>query len=269
MKITAIVQARMTSTRLPGKVLKQVCGHSLLALQIERLRRAKLLDQIIVATTVNETDRPIVELCQQIGVPYYRGSEHDVLARYYDAATVFQADPIVRITADCPLIDPQIVDGVIQFFLDQQAKYDYVSNTLERHLPRGMDTEVFTFRALAEAYKKATIPYQREHVTPFIYENFRLFRLGSFKYTQLDLSKHRWTVDTAEDFQLIKMIIEALYPVNPEFNLQDILKLLAEHPDWMEINAKVKQKKLEGLNTRDIDEKSNFKKFSRFNGKGT
>ncbi|NEO63206.1 MAG: NTP transferase domain-containing protein, partial [Moorea sp. SIO4G2] len=163
MKLVIIVQARMTSTRLPGKVLKQVLGKPLLDYQIERLRRVKLADEIVIATTINQTDEPIVELCNSISIPYFRGSEEDVLARYYGAAVEHQADVVVRVTSDCPLIDPQVIDQVIQFYLDHQGEYDYVSNSLQRTYPRGMDTEVFSFAALDEAFHEASAQPDREH----------------------------------------------------------------------------------------------------------
>ncbi|MGD0153016.1 MAG: glycosyltransferase family protein [Thermacetogeniaceae bacterium] len=242
MKSAIVVQARMNSTRLPGKVLKTVLGKPLLEYQIERLRRVRLADGIIVATTINDGDQPIIDLCNRLSVHSYRGPEFDVLARYYGAAATFGADLIVRVTSDCPVIDPQVVDGVIAFYLDHRQQYDYVANTLARTYPRGMDTEAFSFRALSEAHSEATAEPDREHVTPFIYRNDRRYRLANVSYRE-DQSRHRWTVDTEDDFELIGRIIGALYPRQPEFSLEDILDLLAEHPDWPEINEHVEQKK--------------------------
>jgi spore coat polysaccharide biosynthesis protein SpsF len=241
MKIVIIVQARMTSTRLPGKVLIKVLNKPLLEYQIERLKRVKLADEILIATTINSTDLPIIELCDRLSVPYFIGSENDVLARYHGAAKEHHADVVVRITSDCPLIDPQVIDKVIQFYLDYRYKYDYVSNCLERSYPRGMDTEVFSFLALHQAFLEATEQPDREHVTPFIYMQPERYRLTQVVYSE-NQSLHRWTVDTADDFELIKRIIEALYPKFPKFTLEDCLDLLKQYPDWPLINAHVEQK---------------------------
>lgn len=241
MKTVIIVQARMTSTRLPGKVLKKVLGKSLLEYQVERLRRVKYADEIVIATTINETDQPIVDLCRHLSVPCFRGSEQDVLARYHGAAREHQAETTVRITSDCPLIDPQVIDRVIQFYLEHRPAYDYVSNSLERTYPRGMDTEVFSIKALNEAFAEATEQSDREHVTPFIHRQPDRYQLANVAHTE-NQSHHRWTVDTPEDFELVKNIINALYPANPLFNLQDCLNLLQKHPEWEKINVHVQQK---------------------------
>ncbi len=242
MSTAIIVQARMGSTRLPGKIMKKVLGKPLLEYQLERLLRVKQADQVIIATTDNGEEQPIVDLCQRLGVPYFRGPEHDVLARYYSAASQFGADVVVRITSDCPLIDPAVVDKVIGYYLAHQAEYDYVSNTFSnRTYPRGMDTEVFSFRALKEAHKEATDQAEREHVTLFIVWRPDRFRIKNLPYEK-DYSHYRWTVDTPEDFALIEKIITALYPVNPHFTLEDCLKLIEENPEWTKINAHIKQK---------------------------
>ena len=191
MKTVIIVQARMTSTRLPGKVLKRVLDKPLLEYQIERLRRAKLADKIVIATTVNDTDQPIIEMCNSLSVSYFLGSEEDVLSRYYGAAKEHYADVVVRVTSDCPLIDPQIIDKVINFYLENSDKYDYVSNCLKRTYPRGMDTEVFSFKALQEAFLSATAHPDREHVTPFIYRHPELYRVGDVAYSE-NQSSYRW-----------------------------------------------------------------------------
>jgi spore coat polysaccharide biosynthesis protein SpsF len=241
--VVAIIQARMGSTRLPGKVLKTVLGKPLIAYQIERLKRCKWIDKLVVATTTKEPDSAIVELCQQLNVDVFRGSESDVLERYYQAACHYQADVVVRLTADCPLIDPEIVDQVIMTYLDHYPKYDYVSNTVKRTYPRGLDTEVFSFNALQTAHQEAGAPHLREHVTPYIYMNSNLFKLGKV-LNDTDYSQHRWTVDTLEDFELIKRIIEQLYPINPLFHQEDVINLLREHPEWTLINAHIEQKKI-------------------------
>lgn len=243
MKTVIIVQARMTSTRLPGKVLKEVLGKPLLEYQIERLRRVGLADEIVIATTTNDTDLPIVELCKRLGVPVMRGSEHDVLARYYAAAKLHLADVIVRVTSDCPVIDPAEIDALIRFYLDNRTVYDYISTGLVRTYPRGMDAEVFPFRVLEEAYLEAVGEPEREHVTPFIYLRPERYKLANYS-CQENFAHHRWTVDTAEDFELVRKIIETLYPANTHFDLMDIVDLLKIHPDWVAINAHVEQKEL-------------------------
>ncbi len=240
MKIVVIDQARMTSTRLPGKVMKEVIEKPLLEYQIERLRKLTEANQLVIATTTNDTDIPIVELCNRMGVEYYKGSEEDVLSRYYEAATKFEADIVVRVTSDCPLIDPAIVDRVIKYYKDE-GNYDYVSNTLIRTYPRGMDTEVFSFKVLEEVYLNAQEISEREHVTPFIYKNPGHYKLGNVRNNE-DKSEHRWTVDTTEDFELISMIIEQLYFSNPSFGLSDILELLHDNPQWKKINDSIEQK---------------------------
>ncbi|PKM77599.1 MAG: acylneuraminate cytidylyltransferase [Firmicutes bacterium HGW-Firmicutes-15] len=241
MKTVIIVQARMTSTRLPGKILKRVLDKSLLEYQIERLRRVQLADDIVIATTVNQSDEPIIQECARLGMSVFRGSEEDVLSRYYLAAIQFGATDVVRITSDCPLIDSQIIDKVIQKYQENLTEFDYVSNTQIRSYPRGMDTEVFSLKALEEAYREANSLSEREHVTPYLYQNPNRFRILQV-VADNDMSGHRWTVDTEEDLQLIKNIIEALYPVNPHFTMEEVLRLLDQHSDWLQINAHVIQK---------------------------
>jgi len=241
MKTIIIVQARMTSTRLPGKVMKPILNKPMLEYQLERLARVERTDAVIVACTTNKADAPIVELCQRLGLAVFRGSEEDVLSRYYGAAKAHRADVVVRVTSDCPLIDPQIIDAVIRCYRSAQGRYDYVSNTLKRTYPRGMDCEVFSFRILEEVFIEATDLPDREHVTPFIYRQPQRYHLSNVPYIG-DQSRHRWTVDTLEDFELIKRMMEALYPTNRRFTMQDCLALLDRHPDWAVINANVEQK---------------------------
>ena len=241
MKTVIINQARMTSTRLPGKVLKEVLGKPLLEYQLERLQRVKLADEIVVATTENATDDPIIELCDRLSISTFRGSEDDVLARYYHAATRHHADVIVRVTSDCPLIDPEIIDHVIDHYLQNQPECDYVSNCLQRTYPRGMDTEVFSFAALEQAFLEATEQPDREHVTAFVQFRPERFHLKDVIGSGSS-SQHRWTVDTVEDFELIRRMLEGLYTQKPLFTLDDALQLIERHPDWPLINAHVEQK---------------------------
>ena len=171
------------------------------------------------------------------------GSEEDVLLRYYEAATEFGTDIVVRVTSDCPLIDPAVVDKVIKYYKNNWEKYDYVSNTLTRTYPRGMDNEVFSYKALQEAYYNAQEQLEREHVTPYICCHPERYRLDNVSHHE-NQSQHRWTVDQIEDFLLIENIIKALYPNNPQFNMTDVLILLKEHPEWVKLNAGVEQKKI-------------------------
>jgi spore coat polysaccharide biosynthesis protein SpsF len=242
-KVAAIIQARVGSTRLPGKVLKKVLGKTLLEYQIERVKRAKAIDEIIIATTTKESDDQIVQLCQQLSIPYYRGSEEDVLSRYYEAATKFNVDVVVRLTSDCPIIDPNVIDKVVEHYLENKDRYDYVSNTLTRTYPRGLDTEVMSYEVLKRVHEEAKELVYREHVTAYIYHHPDQFRLCNVS-NEKDESKHRWTVDTEEDFLLIKNILETLYPINPLFTLEDVIQILRDKPEWVEINAHIEQKKL-------------------------
>lgn len=242
MKVVIIVQARMASTRLPGKILKRVLDKTLLEYQLERLRRATTAAELVIATTDHGEEQPIVDLCAQLGVATFRGSETDVLARYYGAATHYQAEAVVRITSDCPLIDPAVVDEVVGFYLTHAAEYDYVSNTFpELTYPRGMDTEVFAVRALEAAYREAVDPVEREHVTTFIKRRPERYRICNRPYVR-DYSHYRWTVDTSEDLELIAKMLTALYPLKPRFTLEDCLALLAAHPEWAALNGEIRQK---------------------------
>lgn len=243
MRIEAFIQARMESTRLPGKVLKKVLGKPLLEFLIERLYYSKEIDEIVVLTTREIADDPIVSFCEEKKIPCLRGSEEDVLDRYYQAALQRKIDGIVRITSDCPLIDPDVVDQLIKTFRREYPKLDYVSNTLERTFPRGLDAEVFSFNALEKAFQNAIYPEEREHVTLYLYRHPEQFTLKNIAHIP-SLGHHRWTVDTPEDFALIRLILENLYPIQPQFRLNDILDLLSHHSEWIKLNAHIEQKKL-------------------------
>lgn len=238
--IAIIVQARMGSTRLPGKVLAPVLGRPLLEYQLERLGRSTLASSILVATTVGSRDDAIVGLCRRLGVAAFRGDETDVLRRYMQAATLADADVVVRSTADCPLIDPSVVDEVIGRLL--ASKCDYASNTLTRTFPRGLDVEAMTRTALEAAHRDAVDPADREHVTRFLYRHPERFRLCSVERAQ-DLSSERWTVDTREDLELVRRILETLYPGQPSFGINEVVALLDRHPDWRGLNAEVAQRR--------------------------
>jgi spore coat polysaccharide biosynthesis protein SpsF len=234
-----IVQARMTSTRLPGKVLLPLAGEPMITRLVQRLRRVQLASGIVIATTTNATDNPIAALCETLGVPSHRGSELDVLSRYADAAREHGADVVVRITSDCPLIDPALIDQVIATY--EEGDSDYVSNMLPPSWPYGMAVEVFSAAALMQAHAEATQAAEREHVTPFIYWHPERYRLRNVE-SPVDLSRHRWTVDTPEDYELVRRLFETLIPAHPEFTQADILALLEAHPDWLAINQHIQQK---------------------------
>jgi len=233
--VLAIIQARYGSTRLPGKVLLNVLGKSILEYVIERVKKAKNIKDVIVATTTSKKDLQIVNLVERIGVAVYRGSEKDVLDRYYQAAKLFKAKHIVRITADCPLIDHQIIDDVINYYFELGADYCTNGFASEETFPDGEDVEVFSFAALNDAWQNAKLLSEREHVTPYIIKHPRRFKLVGFK-NKVDLSDKRWTLDEKKDFEFIKVVLQSLYPVNPDFKMDDILEFLQRNPYLEEIN---------------------------------
>jgi spore coat polysaccharide biosynthesis protein SpsF len=241
LRVLIIVQVRMGATRFPGKPMKQVKGKPLLNYLIERVIAAKLADQVIIATTTEKQDQEIVQLCDKAQISLFTGSEHDVLDRYYQAAKEFKADAIVRITGDCPLIDPQVIDEVIEYYLNHFPQFDYVSNMLKPSYPRGMDVEIFSFQTLAKANKEASAPEEREHVTLYIYEHPEQFSLGNVEYKE-NLFHYRWTVDTEEDFKLVSLLLSALSEKKPHYTLEDLSELMKQHPDWLLINSHIKQK---------------------------
>lgn len=239
-RILATIEARMTSSRLPGKVLKQVLGRPMLALMVERLRRVPALDGIVIATTVNATDDPVVDLAENLGVGVFRGSEDDVMGRVLGAARAHGADVIVETTGDCPLIDPAIVQRCIEAY--GAAEVDYLSNVLTRSYPIGMDTQVFATDILADAEARTNDSRDREHVSLYIYNHPERYRLQNVEAPPaLREPKLALTLDTAEDFALIKAVFEALYPENPDFRLADILHLLARKSELREINRHVRE----------------------------
>lgn len=241
MRVVCVVQARMGATRLPGKPLKKILGRPILSYLVERLRRATSIDEIVIATTTEKQDDEIALWCQKEEISCYRGSEHDVLHRYVEAARPHHADVVVRVTGDCPLIDPAVVDTVVNFFLQNAPKYDYVANTVQRSYPRGLDVEVFSMKALEKIEKIAKRAEEREHVTLYFYEHPEEFSIGSVVRSG-EFSTDRWTVDTPEDLHLITKIIEMLYPVKSDFQMQDIFELLEAHPELRKINAHISQK---------------------------
>jgi len=240
-KTVATIEARMTSSRLPGKVLMEAAGKPMLELMVERLERVPSLDGVIIATTVNTTDDPIADLAARLGVECFRGSEDDVLQRVLDAARAFDVDVIVEMTGDCPLIDPGLVETCIQGYFGSGV--DYVSNILERTYPIGMDTQVFATDVLADVASRTEDEADHEHVSLYIYRHPEIYSLKNFPGpAELSNPELGLTLDTPEDFDLIRKIFEFLYPTNPEFGLADIFGLLKRHPDLLGINQNVRRK---------------------------
>jgi glutamate-1-semialdehyde 2,1-aminomutase len=232
--IVAVLQARVGSTRLPGKVLKPILGRPMLALQIERVRRAQLVETLVVATSLDASDDPLVELCRTLDVEVFRGSLDDVLDRVYRAATPHAPAHLVRLTGDCPLADPGVIDAVIRAHLDTGS--DYTSNTRPPTFPDGLDVEVARFSCIAQAWQAATLRSEREHVTPYLYNNPEKFRLHSVG-AETDRSSLRWTVDEPPDFEFVARIYGALYPTTPNFSADDVFELLRREPSLSAINS--------------------------------
>lgn len=234
--IAAIIQARMGSTRLPGKTLATIMGKPLLWHLLERLKSSKTIEEIVVATTTNPKDKAIVDFSRRYGVEVFQGDENDVLDRMYRAAKKINADAIVRVTPDCPLICPEIIDKVVSEFL--KGGYDYVTNTLLYSYPDGCDVEVFTFKALEKAWKEASDPAQREHVTPYIRNSVK-FKIRNVENTSpVDPRKFKWSVDTGDDLAFVKRVFAHLYPKNKEFSYKEIMSLLKAMPEIKKINHK-------------------------------
>ncbi len=240
MKTVAIIQARMGSSRLPGKALLDLGGEPMLARVVERCCRANLVDRVVVATTVESADDKICSLCETRGWPYFRGSQDDVLDRYYQTAVLHRANLVVRITSDCPLIDPAVIDGTIDAFNRLQPNCDYISNTEPpRPFPRGQDVEAMHFDALKRAWQEAREAAFREHVTLYIYRHPEKFRVAPV-LADRDYSDRRWTVDTPEDRALVLKLFEHFG--HDRFGWREILAVLEKHPEWVEINRHIQQK---------------------------
>jgi len=238
MNIVAIIQARMGSSRLPGKVSMDLGGETVLGRVVRRLQRSRHISKIVVATTTVPADEVIVAECDRLEVLCFRGSEHDVLDRYYQAARANAADAVVRITSDCPLIDPELVDETVEVFRDEHA--DYASNVFPRTYPRGLDTEVFSFDALDRAWREAREAHQREHVTPYLYEHPQIFKLASLSGAA-DYSRYRWTLDTLEDLELLRTIYSRFHG-RDDFSWKEVLRLMEREPELAELNSQVLQK---------------------------
>lgn len=240
MKTLVIIQARMGSSRLPGKVLADIAGQPMLAHVVNRVRQARVVDDVIVATSTESKDDALAALCRDRGWSCFRGDHLDVLDRYYQTAAAFDGDVIVRITADCPLIDPELINLVASKVIEANGSVDYCANVLPpRTFPRGLDAEAFTRAALNRCWTEATDSSCREHVTPYIYRNPEEFRMVSC-VNETDESGHRWTVDTPEDLQLIRTIFNHFG--TQEFRWRDVIAAFKKHPEWLKINEHVQQK---------------------------
>jgi len=265
-KIVAIIQGRMSSSRLPGKILADIAGQPMLTRVFTRTSRAKTLDEVIFATTTDASDDPVAEYCDFSGIPFTRGSLFDVLDRYYQAASQVKADVVVRITADCPVIDPALIDDVVNTLLE--GEYDFVCNRLpppwHRTYPIGLDIEACTFKVLEQAWKKAKEPQHREHVMPYFYEGVELITDNRSLQTGLsprgytvallhhttDFGDYRWTVDTPEDLEFMRQVY-AHFDGRDDFSWKEVLDLVHNNPELAKINAGVKHKTL-----KDIDERA-------------
>jgi spore coat polysaccharide biosynthesis protein SpsF len=249
-KTIAVIQARMASSRFPGKVLADLGGKPVLAWVVERVAKAQAVGKVVVATTTESEDDPIAAFCDSRKLSCYRGSQHDVLDRYYQAAKAHQAFIVVRVTADCPLIDPSLIDRTVMFMwggfsggtIVPKPWFDFTANRLPppwtRTYPVGLDVEACTFEALETAWREAAEPHQREHVMPFIYEHEARFKISVVNHDE-DLSDRRWTVDTPEDLAALR----ALVPLLPqEFDWLDVLEIWDAHPEIRALNAGVVHK---------------------------
>ena len=269
-KIVAIIQGRMSSSRLPGKILADIAGQPMLTRVFTRTSRAQTLDEVIFATTTDASDDPVAEYCDFSGIPYTRGSLFDVLDRYYQTAKQAKADLVVRITADCPVIDPGLIDDVVKKVLEiGDLRFDFAANRLPppwgRTYPIGLDTEVCTFAALERAWKEAKEPQHREHVMPYFYEGVKLIPDNrslstgisprGFKVALLnhptDFGDYRWTVDTSEDLEFIREVYSR-FGDRDDFTWKEMLDLVHDEPKLMEINAGVKHKTLKDIDKRAL-----------------
>lgn len=274
LRVVAIIQARMESSRLPNKVLLDICGQPMLARVIGRARQAKSLAAVTVATPADTNEEPIARLCAQMGVPCSRGSLYDVLERYHQAALEFKADVIVRLTADCPLLDPELMDDTVAALMGKPGltgqwspaypdapvpppsrrgiPWDFAANRLpppfHRTYPIGLDVEACTFEALDRAWREAKEAHEREHVFPYLYEAPGRFRCRVGNHA-MDYGSLRWTVDTAEDLDLVRTIYQA-FSGREDFSWQEVLRQFEAHPEWSGINAGIPHKTFYDVDSR-------------------
>ncbi len=240
MKIVIVIQARCGSTRLPNKVTLPLEGNTVLGHMIERVRRSRYGVDLVIATTTNPEDALIESICRYEGVSCFRGHPSDLLDRHYKAGLRYGADAVVKIPSDCPLIDPSVIDRVIDAYVTHNARYDYMSNLHPASYPDGNDVEVVAMKALGIAWNEAARPFEREHTTPFIWDNPDRFRIGNVLWERdLDYSMtHRWVLDYSEDYEFISAVYKELYLGNSFFGIEDILDLLDKRPELKEINRK-------------------------------
>lgn len=238
-KVVIVVQARMTSSRLPGKVMKPVLGESLLYRMMERLQMIKYPAQFVVAIPEEEKGGVIEQECARIKIPCYCGNLNNLLDRHYQVAKLYDADIVLKIPSDCPLIDPRIIDQVLDFYFVHEGEYDYVSNLHPATFPDGNDVEIMTMACIEKTWTEATRKLELEHTTPYIWENPEKFKIGNVVWsTGKDYSMtHRFTIDYPADYEFIKTVFEELYPKKPDFSCGDILDLLEKRPDIYQINA--------------------------------
>jgi len=237
-KIVTVIQARTGSSRLPNKILLPLAGKPLLYRMYERVAESKLRGTIVIATTKEKSDDTVEDLCNDYQINFYRGHSTDLLDRHYQAANLFNADAVVKIPSDCPLIDPFVIDKVLQNYLNNFNNFDYVSNLHPATYPDGNDVEVMSIKVLKDAWLNAKKILEREHTTPYLWENFEKFNIGNVVWeTGLDYSmSHRFTIDYENDYKFIKRVYDELYPINHKFTLQDILDLLNRKPELRKIN---------------------------------
>lgn len=241
MRRVATIEARMTSSRLPGKILRDLIGKPLLERLVERARKAKLVDEVVVATTTNPQDDAVESWARKVGISIYRGSEEDVLLRVLEAARFYKADIIVELTGDCPLLDPVLIDQVIDAYLE--GDFDYVSNNKERSFARGFDVQVFSRDVLEEVNRLTDDPADHEHVSLYIYEHPERYKLHTLKApAELFSPDTRLCVDTLDDFQVVESIYKSLYAANPAFDAYAIMNFLKANPEIARINSDVKQR---------------------------
>lgn len=231
--IIAVLQARFSSSRLPGKILKALLDRPMISRQMERIKRARRIDELVLATSVSPSDDPVADLCAKEGIACFRGSLDDVLDRFYQAVKDRKPDHVVRLTGDCPLADPAVIDSVVDFA--SGGNFDYASNAFPPTFPDGLDVEVIRFSALEEAWKKAALGSEREHVTPY-FRTHPGFKVGNLT-NGVDLSAMRWTVDDPADYEFVKAVYQRLYARNPAFSMNDVLTLLKSDPAIAAINA--------------------------------
>ncbi|MDC0438374.1 glycosyltransferase family protein [Nitrosopumilus sp.] len=242
-KTIAVIQSRMGSSRLPGKVMMEICNKPLLELMLERLSNSKTIDEIVVATTNNKNDDVIFNWAVSSGYSVFRGNEFDCLDRHYQVGKKFNADYVAKITPDCPLIDPEIVDEVIGYFLEHAEKYDYVSNAHPPSYPDGLDFEIFHLKTLEKAWKESKDPDEREHTTTYMWKHPELFRLGNVIMANDEslFMEERWTVDYIDDFKFVKEIYDNLYHQKNLFLTDEILNFLDKNPEIRKINQHLRK----------------------------